>query len=162
MVLEQPFDTRVPQLSSDARSYEGASMRARSTGRAALAITVWLGGMSLAWLASAATPAGTPTAADFSRCAGCHSTQPGQNKIGPSLADVFGKPSGSVSGYSYSAALKNAHLTWDEQTLDKFLQNPGGLVHGTKMFATVPDANTRQRVIAYLKSLQQPQSGTSK
>jgi cytochrome c len=74
---------------------------------------------------------------------------------------VFDKPSGSVSGYNYSAALKNAHLTWDEQTLDKFLQNPRGVVHGTKMFATVPDAGARQRVIAYLKSLQ-PQSGTSK
>jgi cytochrome c len=162
MALEPPFDTRVPRLPSDVRSDEGVRTRVRSTGRAALAMTVCLGGMSLAWLASAATPVGTPTAADFSRCAGCHSAQAGQNKIGPSLSDVFGKPSGSVPGYSYSAALKNAHLTWDEQTLDKFLQNPAGLVHGTKMFAALPDADTRKRVIAYLKSLQQPQSGTSK
>jgi cytochrome c len=66
---------------------------------------------------------------------------------------VFGRTSGSVPGYNYSAALKNAHLIWEAQTLDKFLQNPGGLVHGTKMFATVPDADTRQRIIAYLKSL---------
>src|SRR5712675_117448 len=126
-----------------------------------LGATACLGGISLAWSASAATPAGAPTAADFSRCAGCHSTQAGQNKIGPSLAGIFDKASGSVPGYNYSAALKNAHLTWDEQTLDKFLQNPGGLVHGTKMVATVPDADTRQRVIAYLKSLQ-PQTGSSK
>src|SRR5437763_11445236 len=128
--------------------------------RAVLGATACLAGMSLAWLASAATPAGAPTAADFSRCAGCHSTQAGQNKIGPSLAGVFGKPSGSVPGYSYSAALKNAHLTWDQQTLDKFLQNPGGLVHGTKMFTSVPDSDTRQRVIAYLKSLP-PQSAAN-
>jgi cytochrome c2 len=67
------------------------------------------------WQVSAATSAGTPTAQDFSRCAGCHSTQAGQNKIGPSLAGVFGRTSASVPGYSYSAALKNAHLTWDEQ-----------------------------------------------
>jgi cytochrome c len=72
---------------------------------------------------------------------------------------VVGKPSGSVPGYNYSAALKNAHLTWDAQTLDKFLQNPGGLVHGTKMFASVPDADARQRVIAYLKSL--PSQGSA-
>ena len=123
-------------------------------GRAALGTTACLTGMSLAWLASAATSAGTPTAQDFSRCAGCHSTQAGQNKVGPSLAGVFGRTSGSVPGYGYSTALKNAHLTWDEQTLDKFLQNPSGLVHGTKMFAAVPDADTRQRVIGYLKSLQ--------
>ena len=136
-------------------------MKAMRMRRVALGATACLGGISLAWSASAATPAGAPTAADFSRCAGCHSTQAGQNKIGPSLAGVFGKPSGSVPGYNYSAALKNAHLTWDQQTLDKFLQNPGGVVHGTKMFATVPDTDTRQRVIAYLKSLQ-PQAGSSK
>jgi cytochrome c len=136
-------------------------MKAMRIRRVALGVIACLGGISLAWSASAATPAGAPTAADFSRCAGCHSTQAGQNKIGPSLAGVFGKPSGSVPGYNYSAALKNAHLTWDQQTLDKFLQNPGGVVHGTKMFATVPDADTRQRVIAYLKSLQ-PQVGSSK
>ena len=128
-------------------------MKAMRIGRAAFGGTAGLAGMSLAWLAAAATPTGAPTAADFSRCAGCHSTQAGQNKIGPSLAGVFGRTSGSVPGYNYSAALKNAHLTWDAQTLDKFLQNPGGLVHGTKMFATVPDADTRQRIIAYLKSL---------
>jgi cytochrome c len=136
-------------------------MKAMRIRRVALAATACLGGFSLAWSASAATPAGAPTAADFSRCAGCHSTQAGQNKIGPSLAGIFGKPSGSVPGYNYSAALKNAHLTWDQQTLDKFLQNPGGVVHGTKMFATVPDADTRQRVVAYLRSLQ-PQTGSSK
>ncbi len=136
-------------------------MRAIKIGRAALGATAGLAGMSIAWLASAATSAGTPAAADFSRCAGCHSTQAGQNKVGPSLAGVFGRTSGSVPGYAYSAALKNAHLTWDDQTLDKFLQNPSGLVHGTKMFATVPDADTRQRVIAYLKSLS-PQSAASK
>jgi cytochrome c len=136
-------------------------MKAMRIRRVALGVIASLGGISLAWSASAATPAGAPTAADFSRCAGCHSTQAGQNKIGPSLAGVFGKPSGSVPRYNYSAALKNAHLTWDQQTLDKFLQNPGGVVHGTKMFATVPDADTRQRVIAYLKSLQ-PQNGSSK
>jgi cytochrome c len=138
---------------------EDVHMRAIKISRAVLGATAGIIGMSIAWLASAATPAGTP--ADFSRCDGCHSTQAGQNKVGPSLAGVFGRTSGSVPGYTYSAALKNAHLTWDEQTLDKFLQNPGGLVHGTKMFATVPDADTRQRVIAYLKSLSS-QSAASK
>jgi cytochrome c len=131
----------------------------RKIGRAALGASACLAGMGMPWLASAATSAGPP--ADFSRCAGCHSTQAGQNKIGPSLAGVFGRTSGSVPGYTYSAALKNAHLTWDEHTLDKFLQSPGGLVHGTKMFVTVPDANTRQRVIAYLRSLP-PQSAANK
>jgi cytochrome c len=131
-------------------------MEVRKIGLSAIACLSY---MTMAQLASAATPAGSP--ADFSRCAGCHSTQADQNKIGPSLAGLFGRTSGSVTGYNYSAAMKNAHLTWDAQTLDKFLQNPSGLVHGTKMFATVPDATTRQHVIAYLKSLS-PQSTASK
>jgi cytochrome c len=126
-------------------------MEGRKIGRAAVGAIACLTSMTTASLASAATPASPP--ADFSRCAGCHSTQAGQNRIGPSLAGVFGRTSGSVSGYTYSAALQNARLTWDEQTLDKFLQNPSGLVHGTKMFATVPDADARQRIVAYLKSL---------
>jgi cytochrome c len=129
-------------------------------GRIALGATACLAGMSLAWLASAA-PAGAPSAADFSRCAACHSTQAGQNKVGPSLAGVLGRASAAVPGYDYSPAMRNAHLTWDEQTLDKFLQNPSGLVHGTKMFTSIPDAATRQRVIAYLKSLP-PQAAANK
>jgi cytochrome c len=136
-------------------------VKVKEIGRALFGMTVLLGGTLPACAATAATPGDAPTAADFSRCAGCHSTQAGQNKIGPSLDGAFGRTSGSVPGYNYSAALKNAHLTWDEQTLDKFLQNPGGLVHGTKMFVSVPDAKTRQRVIAYLKSLP-PQPAASK
>src|SRR5260370_41182287 len=99
-------------------------MRESKVGRAALGVSVWFGGMSLAWLASAAAPAGAPTAADFSRCAGCHSTQAGQNKIGPSLAGLFDKASGSVPECKYSAALNNAHLTRDEQTIGKVRNNP--------------------------------------
>jgi cytochrome c len=89
----------------------------------------------------------------FARCAACHSTKPGENKIGPSLAGVFGRKSGSEPGYNYSAALKAANIIWDAQTLDKFLANPASDVHGTKMFINVSAASDRQNVIAYLKTL---------
>ena len=89
----------------------------------------------------------------FARCAGCHSTAPGENKIGPSLAGVFGRKSGTEPGYSYSPALKAADITWDEHSLDQFLTNPMADVHGTKMFINVPDAADRQNVIAYLQTL---------
>src|SRR5260370_24282313 len=92
-------------------------------------------------------------AAAFARCAGCHSTRPGETKIGPSLSGVFGRTSGSAPGFNYSPALKSANIVWDAQTLDKFLQNPNGFVHGVRMFATVPNADERQTIIAYLKSL---------
>jgi cytochrome c len=104
---------------------------------------------------SAASAAGDAAAGQqvFTRCAACHSTAPGENKIGPSLAGVFGRKSGSEAGYSYSPALKAASITWDEHTLNEFLTNPAADVHGTKMFISVPDAADRENVIAYLKTL---------
>jgi cytochrome c2 len=54
----------------------------------------------------------------------CHSPKAGENKIGPSLAGVFGRKSGSAPGYNYSPALQSAGITWDEQELDKYLANP--------------------------------------
>jgi cytochrome c len=86
-------------------------------------------------------------------CTPCHSTEPGVNKTGPSLAGVVGRKSGSAPGYNYSAALKAANITWDEKTLDQWLQDPTGDVHGAKMFITVPNAGDRQNAIAYLETL---------
>jgi cytochrome c len=79
--------------------------------------------------------------------------QPGDDKIGPSLAGAFGRKSGSEPGYTCSPALKAANITWDQQTLDKFLANPTADVRGTKMFISVPNAADRQNVIAYLQTL---------
>ena len=115
--------------------------------------------VALQLLAASTIPAlsaGDPAAGqrDFAtHCAICHATAPGENKIGPSLAGVLDRPSGSIAGFAYSAALKSAHLTWDDATLDKWLQNPSSLVHGTTMFVNLPSGNDRQDVIAYLKTL---------
>lgn len=86
-------------------------------------------------------------------CGACHSTDPGVNKIGPSLHGIVGMKSGAVPGYDFSPALKAANITWDATTLDKFIQNPGADVHGTKMVISVPNAQTRQDIIAYLETL---------
>ena len=112
-----------------------------------------VGTLLLSPLASYA--AGDPTAGQqvFARCAGCHAISPGVNKIGPSLAGVVGRKSGAVAGYSYSPAMKNADITWDDAALDKFLTSPGGFVHGTKMFINIPSSADRQNVIAYLSTL---------
>jgi cytochrome c len=88
-----------------------------------------------------------------SHCGICHATEPGVNKIGPSLAGVFGRKSGTEAGFDYSPALTAAAITWDDMALDKFLQNPGADVHGTKMVVSVPGNDDRQNVIAYLKTL---------
>lgn len=90
----------------------------------------------------------------FNKCSLCHSNQKGVNKIGPSLYDVYGRHSASLDNYSYSAALKALNVTWDDDTLNKWITNPRAMAPGTKMiFAGLPNEADRQNVIAYLKTL---------
>jgi cytochrome c len=112
-------------------------------------------GAATAVILSQAEAAGDAAAGEhvFARCIACHSAKAGENKIGPSLAGVFGRKSGTEPGYNYSPAMKSADITWDEQQLDKYLANPSADVHGTKMVISVPNAEDRQNVIAYLKTL---------
>ena len=104
----------------------------------------------------AAFAAGDSTAGEkvfAAHCAACHATTSGENKIGPSLASIVGSKSGSVPGFNFSPAMKNADVTWDDANLDKFLANPVGFIHGTKMFVNLPNETDRQNVIAYLDTL---------
>ena len=88
------------------------------------------------------------------KCAVCHAVEPGKNKIGPSLAGIVGRPSGSVEGFKYSAANKAAGLTWDAATLDKYLLDPKAVVKGTTMpFPGDKNDGERADIIAYLATL---------
>jgi len=118
--------------------------------------------LSLLLVASLLTPLQAQAAGDaaagrsfFSHCVACHSTSPGVNKIGPFLAGVVGSRSAAVPGFAFSRGMKNADVTWDEASLDKFLENPNGFVRGTKMFYRVSNPADRANVIAYLKTLKQ-------
>ena len=116
------------------------------------------GAMTLAALAMiAAIPAFAADSGEtiFKRtCFICHSTEAGQNKVGPSLFGVVGRPSGQEAGFNYSDAMQSAHLTWDEATLDKYLTDPKSVVRGTKMlFVGIKNDADRHALIDYLKSL---------
>lgn len=87
------------------------------------------------------------------RCASCHATQAGQNRIGPSLAGIAGRRAGSVDGARYSNALRDSGLTWDDASLDRFLANPRQSVPGTTMAVNVPNEGQRQSLIAFLRGL---------
>ena len=104
-----------------------------------------------------ALAAGDPAAGEAlfkQKCAICHSPVQGTNKIGPSLYGVVGRKAGSLAGYSYSDAMKNANRTWDATTLSDYLTNPREKIPGVKMiFAGLPNETDRQNVIAYLSSL---------
>ena len=86
-------------------------------------------------------------------CFGCHRLKPGENAVGPSLGDVYGRKAGTEAGYSYSDALKNSGIVWDAKTLDEWVQGPKKMVDGTKMVLVKPvtDAKDRADLIAFLK-----------
>ena len=112
---------------------------------------------ALALLSLAAVPTQAADSGDqlFRRyCSVCHSNEPGKIKLGPSLAGVVGRASGSEPGFTYSQGMANAHITWDEQSLDKYLSNPKATVPGNKMlFVGVKSPDERHAIIAYLESL---------
>lgn len=92
--------------------------------------------------------------AAFAQCRSCHAIEPGQNRIGPSLAGVFGAKAGHVDSYNYSTALKDSGLSWNEAALDSYLKSPREKVPGTKMtFPGVKNDAVRAEVILYIKTL---------
>ena len=87
-------------------------------------------------------------------CSICHSPQPGRNIIGPSLFGVVNRPSGHAPNFHYSDAMRSAGLTWDADTLNRYLPAPRQLVPGTKMtFPGLKDGKQRADLIAYLATL---------
>lgn len=101
-----------------------------------------------------ASPAADGRPASFAMCVSCHAVEKGKHGIGPSLAGVYGTKAGEIEGYAFSAPLKASGLTWDDATLDKWLESPAKLVPGSKMtFAGMTDPAKRKEVIEYLKTL---------
>jgi cytochrome c len=89
----------------------------------------------------------------FGNCAACHSLTAGRHMTGPSLAGVWNRKAGAAPGFArYSDALKNANLTWNAETLDRWLADPPGFIPGNRMtFPGIKDAKARADVIAYLQ-----------
>ncbi len=83
------------------------------------------------------------------RCTGCHSLD--QNREGPHLRGVFGRISGTVPGFAYSPAIKQAHITWNEASLERWLTDPDTLVPGNNMEFHVAKPQERSDLIQFLK-----------
>lgn len=89
----------------------------------------------------------------FQACAVCHSLTPNHNMTGPSLAGVIGRKAGTLATFQrYSPALKSSGVTWDDGTLDAWLEKPDALIPGSRMiFRGIAQPAIRADLIAYLK-----------
>lgn len=118
--------------------------------------------MPIAWLLVAmlgALPtqaAVDPGARAFQRCQACHSLRPEDRDVtGPSLNGVFGRRAGTLDGFAYSDALRDAGrrgLVWDESSLARYLSDPEAAVPGTDMPYQGGTAAERAAVIRWLRS----------
>ena len=88
-------------------------------------------------------------------CRTCHTTNKGDNRLGPHLYKIIGRKAGSLPNYSYSSAMKGADFVWNEAKLDRFIANPDEMVPGNNMkpYGGLASADERAKVIAFLQSL---------
>ena len=114
--------------------------------------------LALAPIAGAKAQAGDPAAGQrvFNQCMACHTIQQGgPNRVGPNLHGVAGRKAGAVDGFRYSANLKQlaeGGLTWDDDTLRRYLANPKSVVpQGSMAFPGIRNEQQLNDVIAYVK-----------
>jgi glucose/arabinose dehydrogenase len=120
------------------------------------AAMVWcVGGIFIAAAPAFAADAAAGKSLFQQRCSLCHSAEAGDGggAEGPSLIAVFGRPAAAGPQFSYTVALRNAHLIWDAPTLNRFLASPATAVPGTSMAVAVPEETERGNIIAYFQSV---------
>ena len=83
------------------------------------------------------------------RCTGCHSLT--EDREGPHLGGIYGRPSASIHGFGYSTALANAHIVWTDATLDHWLTDPDVAFPGNNMDFRVARPQERKDLIAFFK-----------
>jgi cytochrome c len=127
-------------------------MSARTT--AVTWVVVLMGGLGWAFAQGKLPDADDGQLAFNNACRTCHTLKEGDNRLGPSLHKVVGRKAGSVPGFGYSSAMKDAGMVWDKATLDRFIAKPDDVVPGNRMqpYGGVASAENRAKIIAYLEA----------
>jgi len=89
----------------------------------------------------------------FKKCLPCHAVgEEARNKVGPLLNGLEGRKSGTIEGFSYTEANKNAAVTWNEESFLDYIKDPRAKIPGTKMvFAGIKNEKEARDLWAYLK-----------
>ncbi len=88
------------------------------------------------------------------QCAACHSTEPGRNKVGPSLFGVVGRAYGTAPGFRYSPASRDAAVVWNDELLDRYMADPKSVLPLAAMpYAGLRNPAMRADILAYLQTL---------
>jgi cytochrome c len=85
-------------------------------------------------------------------CRTCHMVKEGDNRLGPNLHNIVGRKAGSLPGYGFSSAMKDAGFVWDEEKLDRFMASPDEVVPGNNMkpYGGLSSSDDRKKIIEFL------------
>jgi cytochrome c len=89
----------------------------------------------------------------FAKCRICHTIAAGApSTVGPDLHRVFGRKAGTFDDFGYSPAMKSSGVTWDDDTLAKYLRDPKTFIPGNRMaFPGISSEAEIENLLAYLK-----------
>ena len=89
------------------------------------------------------------------RCVVCHSLEKnGKFRVAPNLWNIVGADKArAAKTFSYSGALRKAEGVWTAEELDQYLADANQFLPGTTKSIKVKDAEERQKIVEFLKTL---------
>jgi len=86
-------------------------------------------------------------------CAECHSVKEGKNKKGPSLWNILGRKSASISDFNYSDNMRSSQIVWTADQISAYMEHPKKVVPAGKMkYDGLDNPKDRADLIEFLSS----------